>query len=85
MLLRVIPFFLPFSPRVDGDRGRVCGGRKEIEIEVGWVDGWTYMWVAWALRVELVILGWTKDSFFCVNDLEDGGKEVSNRLKPPHK
>ena len=41
------------------------------------------MWMAWALRFELVILRWIKDSFFCVNDLEDGGKEVSNSLKSP--
>ena len=50
----------------------------------GWMDVWMYMWMAWALECELVILGWIKGSFFfCVNDLEDGGKEVSNSLKPP--
>ena len=35
----MIPFFLLFSPRVGGDRGRAGGSRKEIEIEVGWMDG----------------------------------------------
>ena len=47
------------------------------------MDGWMYMWMAWASRFESVILRWIKDSFFCMNDLEDGGKEVSNRLKSP--
>jgi len=43
------------------------------------------MWIAWASGPKLVILGWIKSSFFllCTNDLEDGGKEVSNRLKSP--